>query len=258
MRHRRMSESIGAVARRGLCVAFLLSLTALWPAPAVAQSSQTYPESAPAASPAVGGGNLRISGGVDLTWDGGTGHTGYILLKLDAFTATSSTINLPGTATSYHDAETVANALYCYVLAAVNGNVLVRLSDLLCSVVLGRGDFTLGLNGTTTATMTWTPPPGGVDAYVFLHVPLDGSGVVLTPLGPTATSMTATVNPSGSCFQVVAIRDDRRALTDLRCGVPGVATVFGGPNLASLRDVPAEVMRSLGAGDTVGWDELGQ
>jgi hypothetical protein len=86
-------------------------------------------------------------------------------------------------------------------------------------------DFTLALNQSATATMTWSPPAGGADSYLLVRIPLDGSPIDNVSLGGGATSSAQAVVPAGTCFQLVAYRGADFGTSDVLCGVPGIVTL---------------------------------
>lgn len=184
-----------------------------------------------------GGRNLRIgTGPIELWWDGGTLQTGYTLLKYNTSTAAATLIALPGNATSYSDTTAANGVVYCYALAATGGTGFLGLSDLECALAglqagtVVPGAFRLALNQTATATLTWTPPSGGADAYLLVVIPLDGSPDSSVSLGGSAVSATHAVVPAGTCFQLTAFKGTAFGLTDVVCGMPGVTTFAASGN----------------------------
>ncbi len=183
----------------------------------------------------VGGKNLRITtGSIDLGWDAGSVQTGYTLLRYNTSTAATDLIALAAPATAYSDAAAANGVVYCYVLAATGPSGLLGLSDLLCAMAGQQsgavipGAFTLALNQTATATLTWTPPAdGGAESYLLVRIPLDGSPVDNVVLGGGATSTTQAVTAAGACFQLVAYRGAGFGISDVLCGVPGISTLSG-------------------------------
>lgn len=212
-----------------------------------------------------GGTNLKISSGsipfgwaLDLTWDGGTLQTSYVLLRYNTATATASLTNLPGTATSYQDATVVTEVMYCYVVAAV-GTSEVKLSDLLCGLTYTGDDFKLGLNQTNQASMTWSAPPGGVDAYLMVNVPLDGSPATFQSLPAATTAAVRTVVAAGTCYQLIAYQGPAIGQSDIFCGVPNVATVFGATpsNWSALAAARPAIDSMIAGRQVVPWNALG-
>lgn len=131
--------------------------------------------------------------------------------------------------------------VYCYVLAPSSVGGLLGLSDLLCGMTGMRigtvlpVNFTLSLKQSPTATMTWSAPVGGVDAYLLQVIPLNGTPVSTVPLGGGVTTFTSAALPAaGSCFQLIAFKASEFGTTNVLCGVPGISSIpDGGP--ASLK-----------------------
>ena len=204
------------------------------------------------APPVAGGKNLKITtNSIDLAWDPGNIQASYTLLKYNTSTATALLINLPAAAKTYTDAAAVNGVVYCYVLVPLAvGGAPLGLSDLECAMTgmaggaVIPGAFTLALNQSPTASMTWTTPPGGADSYLMAVIPLDGSPATFPPLLGSATSYSLAVTSAGTCFQLVAFKGAGVGQTNVLCGVPGVSTLSsidtGEAFLTSLvRDVEA-------------------
>jgi len=96
-------------------------------------------------------------------------------------------------------------------------------SDLLCiqvgfhSFFGAPRDFTLRLNQSSTASMTWTAPQGITpDSY---HVVALGKGQVI--VGASTTSFSVPI-PGLTCFVVSTVNNGGvSGFTDLECGLPG-------------------------------------
>lgn len=191
-----------------------------------------------AAAGVAGGRNLRIgtAGPIDLSWDGGTLQTGYTLLKYNTSTAVATLIAIAAGATSYSDTAAANGVVYCYALAATGPAGLLGLSDLECALTgqqtgsVIAGNFRLALNQTSNATLTWTAPPGGADAYLLVVIPLDGTPNTTVSLGSAAVSRVQALSPAGTCFQLTAFKGTSFGLTDVLCGVPGVSTLANTPH----------------------------
>jgi hypothetical protein len=85
--------------------------------------------------------------------------------------------------------------------------------------------FTLRLNQSTTATLSWTPPPGAPGAE-YLLAALNGNGLRVVPLAAGTT--TATDNTAGQpvCYALFAFAGGQTiGTTDIICGIPGVSTL---------------------------------
>jgi sugar lactone lactonase YvrE len=159
-------------------------------------------------------------GGIQLTWQGGIGVTGYVIARLNASGVTTLTPN--GLTTSFLD-QTAPQGLNCYLLLPQGTSAMVR-SDLECATLGGQSlfgspqNFTIRLNESNTATMSWTSPSGNLqDSYVLVQ-----AGGANTVLPATATS--ASVQITGTtCFALIAVRlGTAYGNTDFVCGVPGI------------------------------------
>src|SRR5262249_26691082 len=83
--------------------------------------------------------------------------------------------------------------------------------------------FTLRLNQSTTATLTWTAP-GNQTGYVLLALPLDGSSAPRAQnLAASATSATDTIGNAFTCYMLLVGLRGGLSNTDLACGLPGTA-----------------------------------
>jgi hypothetical protein len=120
--------------------------------------------------------------------------------------------------------------LNCYVLFPL-GPALDPLgqSDFLCALLGQRspskvpGDFTLRLNQSSTARLSWTPP-GSQTAYALLAIPLNGNPVRVLPFDDDTTSATDATGGVFTCYMLVAgFAPDISSKTDLICGLPGIA-----------------------------------
>jgi hypothetical protein len=158
-------------------------------------------------------------GGVLMNWNGGVGVTGYSILRLNSNGVT--TLAPSGIVTSFLD-QTVAQGMNCYVLLP-QGTAAQQRSDLLCATLGSQSlfgspqNFTLSLNESNTATLSWAPPAGALqDAYALV---VSGAATQTLP----GTSTTASVNITGAtCFQLVAVRLGQTfGNTDFVCGLPG-------------------------------------
>lgn len=142
---------------------------------------------------------------------------------------------LGATATSYVDTSAEDGHIYCYFVAPVDAvDQPLGVADPLCTEPGDRagpgtalpGAFTLGLNQSPTATLTWQPPAGGADAYELVVIPLNFTPPAILPLGAGATSTTYDTAGVGTCFILVGKRAGvPPGNTDPLCGVPGVATL---------------------------------
>ena len=185
-----------------------------------------------------GGKGLDIRGtasAVELTWDGGNNQASYTLLRYNTVTATAELISpIAANVVSHNHTTATAGTLYCYLLAANGpGATVLGLSDLLCgwrgaaSGAVQAQNFTLSLNQSTNATLTWTAPVGGADSYLLQRIPLDGSAATPVALGGGVTSNVQAVPAAGSCYQLVAFKAAAFGVTNTICGLPGFSTLSG-------------------------------
>ncbi len=213
--------------------------------PPTAMSTAT----ATAAPAGIGGRGFAISsdsGGVHLSWLGGTGESGYFIQRIILADGSSSilpsaTTMLPASATTFNDPPAAGqppppNGIDCYVLLPQNTNPPNQRSDLLCvnfgfhSASGSPQNFTMKLNqsGTSstpgTASFTWEAPAGvAPDSYVLRNM-LTNADLTPAPAG-SATSATMSAN-GASCYALGAIRGGGLAgYTDWACGLPGFATL---------------------------------
>jgi hypothetical protein len=204
------------------------------PSPVPSQTSQaiftvtaTRTASPTATQPAgtIGGKGLAISqssSGVRLTWQGGAGQSSYSLARLSgsALNVVTTFEPLPASSTSYVD--TTATGPSCYVLFVLGTNP-EGVSDLVCDLIgfhTPTGfprDFTLQLNQSSAATLTWAPPTtGGQDGYLL--VPLGGSGQTFTGDATYASAAASGL----TCYLLGATGGGALlGYTDILCGLPG-------------------------------------
>lgn len=199
----------------------------------------------------VGGKNLTITtGNPDLRWDGGTAQVGYYVVR--APITPPNPVQLLGpigpTETSYNDATVLPSTLNCYLVAPVSATSTLGLSDLLCAfdgLAAGTaipGGFTLGLNQSSTATLSWTAPAGGADSYALVTLPLFGGAPTSISLPGTAASTTHATGGLPMCYVLVAFQGAANGSTNLLCGIPGVAT------LASAMDAFSQLQSTVATG----------
>jgi hypothetical protein len=182
----------------------------------------------------VGGRNLGISTGspVELTWDTGNVQTAYRVARLSGgmLTLLPPGPPLPAAATSYVDATALANGLHCYAALPLGGGGSLGLSDMLCVIANTRSgtaavDYTLRLNQSTTASLSWTAP-GGQTGYVLIAMPLTLGPWRVTSLPAGAASATDDTGGVPTCYTLLTLSGSTvTGTTDPLCGVPGVATL---------------------------------
>jgi len=159
----------------------------------------------PTFEPGPGGKSFAVSStpgiGAVMSWRGGTQQTGYQLLKSVNGNLTILA-NLPPNATSYVDAT--ATGLSCYWLVD-QGITPSKTSDFECAYMgLQSGDapreFTIRLNQTYNAQLTWLPPVGGADSYVVIE---QGGGIYRFDGATTQAKLPVT---QFTCYTLQAIR----------------------------------------------------
>lgn len=197
----------------------------------------------------LGGKDLTISPDAEtrLTWTPGTIQTLYNVLRLNLTDSTQTIFGpLPRTATMYADFTTVPGALYCYVVLPYEGTTLLGVSDIECvqtgiaSGTLGLRPPTLALNQSNTATITWRRPEPGADFYLVMTIPLAGGEVGYLPVSPPNVQTTHDTGGAPYCYVVVAVLGSSVDISDLVCGIPGVASLAGDDHTAERR-APVEV-----------------
>jgi hypothetical protein len=185
----------------------------------------------------IGGKGLAISpssAGVRLTWQGGTAQSGYTVARLSgsALNVLSTFGPLPANATTYTD--TTATGPNCYALFVLGTNPQ-GISDFVCDLVGyhtptgAPQNFTLALNQSSSASLSWSPPAtGGQDGYVLVQ--LGGSGQTLT--GDTTRASAAM---SGLTCYVLGATSGGTLLgyTDILCGLPGFTNLGASSAAAS-------------------------
>ncbi len=184
-------------------------------------------------SPSFGGKAFSISAGptgvVNETWAGGTAQLGYLLLRLDMVGGGSTLLppgGIPAGQTSYSDTSfPAAGGVYCYILLPYNAAGVQR-SDMLCVFRNTRTptgapeNFTLRLNQSSTASLTWSQPIGGGQTGYTLNV-LNAAAPPPISLGPGDTSRDVAIT-GPTCFRLEAVG---RGASDVLCAFPGVSSV---------------------------------
>jgi hypothetical protein len=164
--------------------------------------------------------------GVTMTWLAGGTATGFQVLRLANGVLTSfpavGTLP-PGTAT-FVDLTPPAG-LTCYALLVLGPSQ--KFSDLECALVGFHSPtgspqgFTIKLNQSSTATLSWSPPTGvAYDGYLLVTF-----GGAVQPLSATTTSATLPAN-GFTCYAVAATQGGVLVgYSDFLCGSPGFSTV---------------------------------
>ena len=191
---------------------------------------------------------------VKLTWQAGNVQAGYVLLKHNTATAVTNLINLSAAASSYLDLP-VVNETYCYILAPVDiAGAPLGLSDLQCARpgfeigTVAADNFTLALNQSSNATLTWLVPPDGVDTYTLWRITLDGAPPTSVTLPGSALDSVQPVAASGTCFQLLGEGGPGTGSTNILCGVPGVSSLNSSKlSVAALQTLMADALRNGGS-----------
>jgi hypothetical protein len=170
------------------------------------------------------------AGAVGLSWLPGVGQTGFNVARLTGGTVTILPVGgLPANATSFTDTSAPAG-LDCYALFVL-GTTPQGQSDLECAVV-GFGSvagapqaFTLRMNQSGTASLSWAPPSGGgQDGYLLVTI-----GGLAQSLSASANSASVPINGL-TCFALGAVRNGAlMGYSDLLCGLPGFSNLGSGP-----------------------------
>jgi hypothetical protein len=187
-------------------------------------------------------GPLPVLGSALLSWEAGTQQSGYDILR---FAASSNGLSvlpprgspLPAPAQSYRDVDSLSEAYYCYTLAPLSGTTSLGASDPIClaphthSASGAPPSFTLRLNQSSTASLTWTAP-GGQVGYVLQAVAGNGA-THYQILAATATSATDNTGGQPTCYVLIPLASaSAMGNSDAECGVPDVFSVAAPQPLA--------------------------
>jgi uncharacterized repeat protein (TIGR01451 family) len=189
-----------------------------------------------------GGTGFRLSGwpsGAVMVWEGGTGQSGYAVLRLvRGVPSFPAGCVLPPGATGCTDPAPVRNQFNCYVLLILRpAPAGPLLSDLLCLVPNTKTgtpprEFRVRLDQSPITTAEWRGPAGGGQTdYQFHAIPLDGTDAQTIDLPAGATSATHDTLDKPTCYVLVARTD--LGNTDFTCAIPGVATVSAASTASS-------------------------
>jgi len=157
-----------------------------------------------------------------LTWQGGPGVTGYSLDRLSGLTLTTIPSSPLGPSTTSYADSTAPPGLSCYVVHPLGGTPGAT-SDVACANPGAQSpggypqNFTLRLNQSNTATLTWSPPlGGGQDSYTLATL-----GGTSQTLSGEITSANVTINGM-TCFFLGAMREGvLLGNSGVVCGQPG-------------------------------------
>ncbi|MSQ09906.1 MAG: hypothetical protein EXR52_02730 [Dehalococcoidia bacterium] len=158
-------------------------------------------------TPALGGKNVRLNtDGEELTWVDGNIEAGYRIYRINGNNGGLDILPvgpaLPANTTLWQDLTFIDDVVNCYTVVPVNAaNVLLGLSDFLCFLPgfkngdVDINDFSIGLNQSNTARLTWRVPEFGADSINIVVAPLDGGVPTAVTLPGTAISLTT--QPAG-------------------------------------------------------------
>jgi photosystem II stability/assembly factor-like uncharacterized protein len=200
-------------------------------------------------------GPLQLLGSALLSWTAGTQQSGYDILRFAAGRNSLSVLPpggspLPAPAQSYRDVDTLSQSYYCYVLGPLSGATSLGASDPIClaphthSASGAPPSFTLRMNQSSTASLTWTPP-GGQIGYVLQAVAGNGS-THYQILAVTATSATDDTAGQPTCYVLIPLANgSAMGNSDAECGVPAAFSVAAPqPRAAPTLTNPAAIVRN--------------
>jgi hypothetical protein len=185
----------------------------------------------------VGGRGLSVrsvpgaGGDVVLQWNAGTGQSGYLLARIDYGSGQVSLLppeGLPASSASTLDPAPLAFG--CYVLIPLRPDGAWGTSDDLCvlhNIQSGPAPtfFTLALNQSTTASLTWTAPAGLAGPYVLLAIPLNRAVARTVTIPMNATSATDDTGGVPTCYVLFATTSTGTGISEGDCGIPGISTL---------------------------------
>jgi hypothetical protein len=204
-----------------------------------------------AGAPGIGGKGFRIGtdgdGDVTLGWAGGTDQAGYLLAR-----SPSAAWLLPADAGGYVDTSPAPGpALNCYQLFALGTSSVLAASDALC-VQIGLFDqnrqhfhFTLRLNQSATARMTWRSGHESRLGWVLLALPLGGTPRTQA-LPPSATAADDPTGGVPTCYILYSVFPEELDSADLTCALPGHSS-FGAARPAAQGATAAESLTGRAA-----------
>jgi hypothetical protein len=211
------------------------TLATTTPVPTVTGTRTITPSPTTTGGGTLGGQNLSLRGGDGLlSWLDGNSETGYLVARL----ASSGTLLFPTNAplapntTSTTDPFGLAEPFICYIVLPLGLNGALGLSDLLClfphtaSGALAAQQFTLQMNQSTTARLTWAPP-GGLSGFVIVALPLNGQPARIINVDAGASSAQDDTDGVPTCYVgLTMVGGSVGGNTDLLCGgYAGIATV---------------------------------
>ena len=180
----------------------------------------------------VGGTGLGISPDVErnrLSWTGHGDESAYFVARDPSASAV-----LPASSETFTDvAPAPPPTVNCYVLFPFGAGGLpdtLGVSDALCarqgfaSTVGAPQGFTLRLNQSSTASLSWVNSPGTLGS-VMVVIPLDGSPPRYRSLAANTINLTDESGGVLTCYMLVAGTPIGQVNTDLVCGLPGVSTL---------------------------------
>lgn len=212
-------------------------------------------------TPVLGGRNARLNtDGEELTWIDGNIEAGYRIYRINGGNGALDILPagpmLPANTTVFQDPAFVDDQVNCYTVVPVNAaNGLLGMSDFLCFLPgfkagdVDINDFSIGLNQSNTASLTWRAPEFGADSINIVIAPLDGSAPTAVTLPGTAISFNRPTGGVGHCFLLVAKKaGGTDGLSDVACAFPGLSTVSGASGASgapATLTVVAEALRTF-------------
>jgi len=164
--------------------------------------------------------------GVHLSWQTGSGQAGYSVARLaNGVWSFLPAAGLGANETSFVDTSPPPG-LVCYALLIAGTNPQ-KYSDAFCALVGFRTPtgspqiFTARLNQSNTASLTWSPPPGGgQDSYLLVTL-----GGTAQTLPGTTTSISLPANGL-TCYALGARQNEvLMGYADIVCGLTGFSNL---------------------------------
>ncbi|MCU0669972.1 MAG: hypothetical protein MUF70_11570, partial [Myxococcota bacterium] len=186
-------------------------------------------------SPVVGGTSFGLTAGASISWTDGVVETGYLVQRFGLSDGSADVLGpLPADATLFDDDPTqLSGSMYCYWLLPLSEAGVLGTSDMMCGLPGTAGGtlvaprFTVRLNESQTATISWDSPGDSVegepDAFVLIAIPLDDSETRVSLLEPEQTSVPDLTDGVPTCYTLISIRGAQTGQTEILCAIPGFA-----------------------------------
>jgi uncharacterized repeat protein (TIGR01451 family) len=188
----------------------------------------------------AGGRDLRLTGQGDLAspsvrldWVTGSVETGsYVIRVAPDGLAILNPQPLASGVGHFTDGAPATNGFGCYLVLGVKGTPPDRagISDLLCTLAGSRSplgapsDFSVSLNQSATATLTWNSPLGAAGTHYLLVVLAGDAPPRVLERTATQTSVTDNTNGMPACYVVLAISGATvLGNSDFHCVIPGIS-----------------------------------